>query len=114
MPYRSEKIKISGSLFDRRQKLTKEDKEEIRRLYPLIQSQRKLAEMFGVSRRLVTFILDPDKEVDNKELQKEKRKKGYYKPTKKQWADTIREHRRYKQGLYLQGVIHKTNLISKQ
>lgn len=94
-------------MFDRRQKLSEEDKDEIRRLYPQIQSQRKIADMFGVSRRLVTFILDPYKEQDNRQRLKERKKQGYYKPSKREWAATMREHRKYKHGLYVQGVIIK-------
>lgn len=108
MPYKSEKIRICGSLYDRRQKLTPEDKDEIRRLYPEIQSQRKLAAMFGVSRRLITFIVAPDKDAENKRAQKERKRLGCYKPTKKQWAATMREHRHYKYELYKQGIIQTT------
>lgn len=105
MPFKSEKIHIHGTQYDRRKKLNEEEKEEVRRLYPQIQSQRKLAEMFGVSRRLITFILDPVKEIDNKRRQKEKKVTGYVRYSKQQWAGTMRDHRRYKQNLYVNGVI---------
>lgn len=105
MPFKSEKIHIDGTQYDRRKKLNEEEKEEVRRLYPQIQSQRKLAEMFGVSRRLITFILDPVKEIDNKRRQKEKKVTGYVRYSKQQWAATMRDHRRYKQNLYVNGVI---------
>lgn len=105
MPFKSEKIHIHGTQYDRRKKLNEEEKEEVRRLYPQIQSQRKLAEMFGVSRRLITFILDPVKEIDNKRRQKEKKVTGYVRYSKQQWAATMRDHRRYKQNLYVNGVI---------
>lgn len=105
MPFKSEKIHIHGTHYDRRKKLNEEEKEEVRRLYPQIQSQRKLAEMFGVSRRLITFILDPVKEIDNKRRQKEKKVTGYVRYSKQQWAAIMRDHRRYKQNLYVNGVI---------
>lgn len=105
MPFKSEQIHIHGTQYDRRKKLNEEEKEEVRRLYPQIQSQRKLAEMFGVSRRLITFVIDPVKEIDNKRRQKERKANGCARYSKQQWAATMREHRRYKQNLYVDGVI---------
>ena len=55
MPYKSEKIRIAGTQYDRRIKLTPDQKE--------------------------------------------------YKPTKAEWAATIREHRRYKEQLKKKGDI---------
>lgn len=106
MPYKSEKIKISGTQYDRRIKLTPEDKEEIIRLQKeKNMSQRALARTFHVSRRLITFILDPEKLEKNRIRQKEMRSTGKYKPTKEQWADTQREHRNYKEKLSKEGKI---------
>lgn len=106
MPYKSEKIKISGTKHDRRQKLTPEQKDEIRHLYYTTDtSQRKLAKQFGVSRRLITFVLDPDHEEQNQRLLKQRKAKGLYKQSKEQWAATMRKHRHYKQQLLLQGEI---------
>ena len=48
MPYKSEKIIIRGSQYDRRQKLTPEQKSEIAFRYATTDiSQRKLAEEYG-------------------------------------------------------------------
>lgn len=106
MPYKSEKIKISGTKHDRRQKLTSEQKDEIRHLYYTTDtSQRKLAKQFGVSRRLITFVLEPERYERSRERLKEKKSKGFYRQSKEQWAASIREHRRYKQQLFLQGKI---------
>lgn len=55
--------------------------------------------MFGVSKRLVQFICCPDKAKRAKELLKQRKSDGRYKPTKSEWAATIREHRRYKETL---------------
>ena len=101
MPYKSEKIKIAGTEFDRRRKLSEEDKEcirELRRTDGL--SQRKLAAMFGVSRRLIQYILDPAKAKRNVEIHKP----HIY--SKEEWAETVRNHRRYKQKLYKEGKIN--------
>ncbi len=106
MPYKAEKIKIEGTMLDRRRKLTEDQKQYIRWLREEEGlSQRKLAAMFGVSRRLITFVLDPDKELKNKALQKQHRQEGRYKYTKEQWAETMREHRHYKHQLHKEGKI---------
>lgn len=106
MPYRSEKILICGTRYDRRQKLTPEQRAEIFHRYHTGRvSQRQLARQYGVSRRLITFIIDPEKmETANEEL-KRRKAKGLYKLDKQKWAATVREHRRYKQQLYKQGQI---------
>lgn len=106
MPYKSEKIKIEGTKLDRRRKLTEDQKAYIRWLREEEGlSQRKLAAMFGVSRRLITFILDPEKEKRSKERGKQLRKEGRYKYTKEQWAETMKEHRHYKEQLHKDGII---------
>lgn len=103
MPYKSEKIKIAGTKNDRRIKLTPEQKEEIR-LNRGNLSQRKLAKEYGVSRRTVQFIIDPDKLKEN--LKRREERGGsmqYY--NRASHAENIREHRRYKQDLMLKGEI---------
>lgn len=62
MPYKSEKIRIAGTQYDRRIKLTPDQKEYIKwlREKQLI-SYSKLAKIFGVSKRLIQFICCPDK-----------------------------------------------------
>lgn len=105
MPYKSEKIKLSKSQ-DRRIKLTDEQREEIRQKYSTgLYSQRALAREYKVSRRLISFVLDDEKYKKCKEQLKERRADGRYKPDKEEWAKTIREHRHYKQGLYLSGKL---------
>ena len=105
MPYKSEKIKLQG-LQDRRKKLSDEQREEIREKYSTgLYSQRALASEYNVSRRLITFVLDEEKQKRNAELFKQRKADGRYKPTKEEWAKTIREHRRYKQELYLKGEL---------
>lgn len=106
MPYKSEKIKIEGTKLDRRRKLTEDQKAYIRWLREEEGlSQRKLAAMFGVSRRLITYILDPEKEKRSKAILKQHRQEGWYKYTKEQWAETMKEHRHYKEQLHKDGII---------
>ena len=105
MPYKSEKIKLSREQ-DRRIKLNDEQKEEIKHKYSTgLYSQRQLAKEYNVSRRLITFIINPEKEQRNKELFKERRADGRYKPTKREWANTMRKHRHYKEKLFREGKL---------
>ena len=105
MPYKSTAIKLSREQ-DRRVKLTDEQREEIRGKYKTgLYSQRKLAAEYGVSRRLITFVISPEKEERCRLQFKERRKDGRYDVTKKERASIQREHRRYKQALYIKGVL---------
>lgn len=106
MPYISERIKIAGTKYDRRRKLTDDQKDLIRWLREEEQiSYNKLAKMFNVSKRTIQFVCCPDKMMKCRERFIKARRAGKYKPTKEQWAETIREHRRYKQDLRVQGKI---------
>ena len=103
--YKSETMRLSPDQ-DRRIKLNDKQREEIREKYSTgMYSQRNLAEEYGVSRRLITFILDPDKQKKNAEQLKKRRADGRYKPNKEKWADIMREHRWYKQALYFKGEL---------
>lgn len=66
MPFLFEKKHIPRE-HDKRVKLTPEDKEEIRRRYLQVGgiSQRALAEEYGVSRRLIVFIIYPERQKEN-------------------------------------------------
>ncbi|NOX14941.1 MAG: hypothetical protein GXP61_02755 [Epsilonproteobacteria bacterium] len=59
-------------------------------------AQRAIARKTGISRRYVSFILFPEKEKLCKEQFKQRRKDGRYYPGGKEWAKTMREHRKYK------------------
>lgn len=105
MPYKSEKIKLSREQ-DRRIKLSPTQREEIKEKYSTgLYSQRALAREYNVSRRLITFVLDDKKYQKAKEQFKERRADGRYKPDKEKWAETMREHRHYKQKLHLDGEL---------
>ena len=107
MPYKIEKIKLDQSQ-DRRRKLTDEQKEEIRRIYKTgVCGTRPLAKQFGVSRTTIQIIVNPDIAERHKKYRKEHWKD--YRPSKEEWAATIREHRKYKHGLYLKGELNTTN-----
>lgn len=109
MPYKSEKMKLSKEQ-DRRIKLSDEQKEEIRAKYATgFYSQRGLATEYNVSRRLISFVLDDEKAKRAAEQLKERKADGRYKPSKEQWASTMKEHRRYKQQLYMEGKLNHSN-----
>ena len=104
MPYKHINYKIPKEL-DRRCKLSNDDRETIRSLKDKY-SQRQLAKMFDVSRRLIQFILYPDKYKENLERRKERGgSKQYY--DKDKWRNTMKEHRSYKQELYLKNQLRK-------
>jgi len=75
-----DKIKLKEiGLQDKRVKLTPEQKEEIRIKYELGgYSQRALADEYGVSRRTIKFIIDPDSLERAKQQYRERRKDGRY------------------------------------
>lgn len=103
MPYKFETDKIpmpEGK--DRRVKLTPEDKTLILVLYrDGTHSQRSLARQFGVSRRLIQFILDPEKHKRNLELREARGgSKAYYDKDKNRKA--MQEHRQYKKSVLAQ------------
>lgn len=115
MPYKSEKIKISGTGYDRRVKLADWERNEIRRESTEEgRSRRYLAKKYGVSRRLIQFIINPEKYDRAREQFKERRKDGRYKASREEWAETMREHRRYKQRLYTGGQIEQSRRQNEQ
>ena len=107
MPYKSEKINIQNTIYDRRQKLSNDQKEYMRWLREEYgYSYQQLADMFGVSKRLAIFICKPETLEKVRAQFIERRKDGRYKPSKEEWAATMRDHRNYKQNLYNSGKIH--------
>lgn len=97
MPFKFETEKFTvGKEHDRRRKLTDEQKEEIVYKYSLgTYSQRQLAAEYGVSRRLIQFTLDPEKQRANRELHSSSE---YY--DKEKQREYMKRHRDYKKELY--------------
>jgi len=95
MPYKTEKKKLGSEFIKRNVKLLPCQKEMVVYWRNQGLSQRKLAKMFGCSRRLIIFIIDPEKLKKNKERREERGGwKQYY--DKKKNADYQKTHRRYK------------------
>ena len=100
MPYKCEKlVKLEGTSEDRRRKLTDEQKDEIAALKGQI-SQRECARRYGVSRRTIQFIWDPDKQKRNLERRQERGGSSKYYSKEKQ-REYIKKHRHHKQEVYL-------------
>ena len=105
MSYKSEKIKIAGTKHDRRVKLTPEQRFEIRHMHEFLgTSYNSLARMYSVSKRLVQFVCCPEKEEEARRRFKELRADGRYYNKEKHTA-SVRDLRRYKQSLFINGEI---------
>ena len=103
MPYKSEKLKLSENQ-DRRRKLTDDQKEEIKRIYAEGKcGTRPLAKQFGVSRSTIQVIVNPA--IKQRHHDRTAKHWRDYRPTKEEWAETMKEHRHYKQELYLSGEL---------
>lgn len=120
MPRKSEHIPINNELLDRRVKVTKAQKQEIVQkyvfgrlmaiaggLHPSV-STRSLAKEYSISRRLVQFILDPEKLKACYQRRVERGGSKYYydngiKGAK--WRAIMKNHRDYKEELYKLGMI---------
>lgn len=103
MPRKSDKAKIDNKELDRRVKLTDEQRLEIAENEDNL-SQRALARKYGVSRRLISFILFPEKLKENlKRRQERGGTKAYY--DKDKHREYIQNHRLYKKELYDKGLI---------
>jgi hypothetical protein len=85
-------LAYKNEMQDGRKKLPKSLHPIIKEEYKTIKSQRALAAKYGVSRRLITFILDPAKEKRQKEsVKREHRWLKYY--TKEKQREYMRKYR---------------------
>ncbi len=98
MPYAHIKKKIPINL-DRRVKYSEAKKQEVKTLFKIERlSQREISRRTGISRRMVCFILFPDKLLVVRKQYKERRKDGRYYSREKHRL-TMRKHRNYKQSI---------------
>jgi len=93
MGNKAESIKVSGTKFDARAKLSPDQRKAIKVLSREGYSQRKLAAMFNVSKRLIQSIVAPSERKPEK-----KRSKEY-------WTEVKRKYRERKMNLYKSGKI---------
>ena len=105
MPKKIDQIAIRNEKLDKRVKLTKEDKEEIRKQYATGEySIRGLARMWNVDRRTIDFTVHPERLKRAKQQYKERRKDGRY-YNKEAHTESMRKHRNYKRELINKGKI---------
>lgn len=92
--------KYTNKKQDGRVKLLPEKHNEVREFYSICKSQRKIAVEFGVSRRLVQFILDP---LSLKSMQEKNRKEQHWKTyyDKEYHTAAIAKYRQKKKSLGL-------------
>ena len=103
MPFKSEKIKLPEK-YDRRRKLTSDQKDEIRQKYESgFGSLQSLANEYGVSKKTILLIVNPkSKEKNDKRIKDHWRE---YQASKDERNKIVRDHRQYKQELYMSGKI---------
>ena len=103
MPFKSEKIKLPQE-YDRRRKLTDEQKDEIKHKYSTgLYSLNNLATEYKVSKKTILLIVNPESKRKNDERIKDHWKD--YQPTTEERNKIMNEHRQYKQKLYKDGKI---------
>ena len=105
MPRKSDSVAIKNKSLDRRVKLTDEERIEITNTYKGGgTSYNKLATEYGVSKRLIMFIVNPDKyEVTKKQFAERQKGGRYYDREKHNKA--VKKHRDYKKKLFKEGKI---------
>ena len=103
MPFKSEKIKLPQE-YDRRRKLTDEQKDEIKHKYSTgLYSLNNLATEYKVSKKTILLIVNPKSKRKNDERIKDHWKD--YQPTTEERNKIMNEHRQYKQKLHKDGKI---------
>lgn len=95
------KIKIAGTQYDRRRKLSEEQKQEIRNIYAKGGvSMASLAKQFGVSRSMISLIVDREKLERVRAIGRIARAQGKYRKTPEEAKKYAEEHKAYKKKLY--------------
>ncbi len=106
MPYISDDINIKDTMYDRRRKLTAEQKQDIRDIYATgVTSLNKLALEYGVSKKTILLIVNDESKAKSDLYIKQHW--AEFKGTKAERAKAIREHRRYKPNYMLKEKLKK-------
>lgn len=100
---------------DRRVKLTESDRQDIRNAYFGEHYREQptmtyLAQKYGVDRRLIQFVLFPEREKRQKELASKRQKEGRYYDKEKR-RKYMQNHRDYKRSLVKQGKLPENPTI---
>jgi len=104
MPSKIDKVKLNSQILDRRVKLTDSDKEDVILRYHLGASITGLSKVYGVNKRLIQFILFPERKENNILLRKLRGGSNIYYDREKH-SEAIKDLRRYKRELQKQGKI---------
>lgn len=105
MPYKAEKIKLPPE-YDRRRKLTDEQKDEIKHKYSTgAYSLMGLAKEYNVSKKTILLIVNLESKRKSDERIKDHWKD--YTPSREERNAITREHRAYKAQLLKDGKIKK-------
>ena len=103
MPYKSERIIIANTQYDKRIKLDEDDKKQIVSKHNQGQSMRSLAREYHVDRQVIRYTIYPEHYEALKAYSRE------YQRTYDVGVDKRNEykrvHRKHKQELYLEGKI---------
>lgn len=95
MPYKTDKLAINDKFIDRRIKMLPCQKEMAITLYSRGASINSIARMYNVNKRLIQFILFPERKALNDQHRRDRGgSKIYYK--KDYHNEKMKEHRRYK------------------
>ncbi len=109
MPFKSEHAQLQGTKYDRRVRLSDQQKKWVIISHQIGISIHQIAKAFDVSRRLIQFILFPErhaKSIDDRN--KRGGSKQYYETEKNRLAQA--NTRRYKEKLFKQNLI-KMNTV---
>lgn len=102
MPYKSEKIPIAQTKYDKRIKLDDDDKESIRLKYSQGQSMRSLSREFKVDRQVIRYTIFPQYKEQFYKANRERANPEYSREVLNKYART---HRKHKHELYKKGLI---------
>lgn len=99
-------VRVAGTKYDRRRRLTEEDREDIKRDHAAGDSIHGIARCYGVSRRLVQFILYPERHEENKARRMARGgSRAYYDREKN--TEAARRCRAHKKELYDKKLIER-------
>lgn len=102
----ADEIRVAGTKYDRRRRLTEEDREDIKRDHAAGDSVHAIARRYGVSRRLVQFILYPERHEENKARRRARGgSRAYY--DREKHTEAMRRHRAHKKDLYDKKLVER-------
>ena len=98
---------------DRRVRLSDNDKDDIRARYKKGETRRGIARAYEdkCSRGAIQYTVHPEKYARMLKGAKERRIDGRYKPSKKDWNETMKEHRHYKKKVLIATAVRVYNTV---